>query len=595
MSRKYRGGCRTVTGRLQPLDSSVVAAGNLEDRASTEAPVAAGIAYGALEVAAASALGAVIFFFNLWHYGLWEPDEARYAEIAREMISGGSLLVPHLNYVIYVEKPPLLYWLTAFSFHAFGVNEFAARFFVAIFGVIGVAATACFAARAFGKRHALMAGAILATTPLYAVMAQVLTTDMILAALVTIANFALFLHWREGGRWCWIAYLAIALGVLTKGPVAIALPALAMLAFLYWEGDLRGAVNRFRVIGGLALIAEVTAPWFLIMIARVPGYFDFYFIGEHLRRAFESSYSHGEPFYFYVPVLAAGLLPWSMLVPFLTWRRLAPNPARRFCVLSALTSTVAFSCSSAKLIPYVLPAVPPLAVLIADGLIACAFLHRVRGETIPAPDSRILAESGPLLGILGAAALLVAIFAPSFRSPYPMYVRPALFAVGGVLVAGGALTVGAFFAHRNTAGLSALVFTIALTLIAASWARIEAEPLRSYADLAQEVALRAPDATVICYHRYVQALPFYTRKRIVLVGARTELAFGAALAPDRDQYFLKNDADLMRLWNSPGQKVLVLDEPDLARLKDQLGDFSVIGSEYRKQAIVKPGERVARN
>ena len=287
VSRKYRGGCRTVTGRLQPLDSSVVAAGNLEERASTEAPVAAGIAYGALEVAAASALGAVIFFFNLCRYGLWEPDEARYAEIAREMISGGSLLVPHLNYVIYVEKPPLLYWLTAFSFHVFGVNEFAARLFVAIFGVIGVAATACFASRAFGKRHALMAGAILATTPLYAVMAQVLTTDMILAALVTIANVALFLHWREGGRWCWIAYLAIALGVLTKGPVAIALPALAMLAFLYWEGDLRGAVSRFRLIGGIALIAAVTAPWFLIMIARVPGYFDFYFIGEHLRRAFE--------------------------------------------------------------------------------------------------------------------------------------------------------------------------------------------------------------------------------------------------------------------------------------------------------------------
>ena len=594
MSREYRDGCRTVTGRFQPLDSSVVAAGNPEERASAEAP-AARIADGALEVAAASAVGAAIFFFNLWRYGLWEPDEARYAEIAREMISGGSWLVPHLNYVIYVEKPPLLYWLTASSFHVFGVNEFAARFFVAIFGVIGVAATACFALRAFGKRHALMAGAILATTPLYAVMAQVLTTDMILAALVTIANFALFLHWREGGRWCWIAYLAIALGVLTKGPVAIALPALAMLAFLYWDGDLRGAVGRFRLIGGIVLIAGVTAPWFLIMIARVPGYFDFYFIGEHLRRAFESSYSHGEPFYFYLPVLGAGLLPWSMLVPFLTWRRLAPNPARRFCVWSALTTTVAFSCSSAKLIPYVLPAVPPLAVLIADGLIACAFPQRVRGEAIPAPDSRILAESGPLLGILGAAALVVAIFAPSFRSPYPMYVQPALFAVGGVLIAGGALTVGAFFAHRNGAGLSALVFTTALTLIAASWARIEAEPLRSYADLAREVALHAPDATVICYHRYVQALPFYTRKRIVLVGARTELAFGAALAPNRDQYFLKTDADLMRLWDSSGQKILVLDAPDLARLKDQLGDFSVIGSEYRKQAIVKPGERVARN
>src|SRR5262249_4625998 len=148
-------------------------------------------------------------------------------------------LVPHLNYVIYAEKPPLLYWLTAFAFHLFGINEFAARFFVALFGVIGVAATAYFALRCFGRRHAILAGAILATTPLYAVTAQILTTDMILAVLITIANFALFLQWRDGGRWSWIGYPAIALGVLTKGPVALALPAASMLGFLAWQRDFR--------------------------------------------------------------------------------------------------------------------------------------------------------------------------------------------------------------------------------------------------------------------------------------------------------------------------------------------------------------------
>src|SRR5215472_9849797 len=581
----------TVTSSPQSVDSFAVAAANPGSRQpSSTAPTPNAM----LASAAPAALAAVIFFFNLWRYGLWEPDEARYAEIAREMVSGGSRLIPHLNYVIYVEKPPLLYWLTSLSFAVLGINEFAARLFVALFGVLGVAATAWFAARCFGTRHALVAGGILATTPLYATMAQVLTTDMMLTTFVTIANFALFLHWREGGRWCWLGYVAIALGVLTKGPVAIILPLLGILAFLIWEREWRGSIARFRVLGGLGLVVVISAPWFLTMMVRVPGYFDFYFVGEHLRRAFQVSYSHGEPFYFYLPVPLAGLLPWSLLMPFLTWRRLEPNPARRFCVAAALTTSVVFSCASAKLIPYILPAVPPIAILIADGIISCAWPLEAQGRAVAPPDSRILAESGPLLGILGAVAIAAGIFAARFTSPYPIYMQPALLGVGAVLVVGGAIVTALFLGRRNGAGIAALILTMAFALMGASWARIEAEPLRSYAALAREIARRAPDAKVICYHRYVQALPFYTRRRVVLVGARTELGFGSRLAPEANEYFLRNDADLLRLWQTAGEKVLVLDESDLTRLSEQLGTFSVIGGEFHKRAIEKSGERAHR-
>jgi 4-amino-4-deoxy-L-arabinose transferase-like glycosyltransferase len=569
-------------------------AGLAEDRGAFEmtardAAVAVGIP---------TALAAVICFFNLWRFGLWEPDEARYAEIAREMVAGGGYLVPHLNYVVYVEKPPLLYWLTALSYHIFGVSEFAARFFPALFAVAGVAITAYFALRTFGRRHALLSGAILATTPLYAVMAQVLLTDMILAVLMTIANFALFMHWRQRsggfGKWWWSAAVAMALGVLTKGPVAVALPVLAMLAFLAWQGELRGAIRRFHAIWGAIVIAAIAAPWFIAMILKVPGYFDFYFVGEHLRRIFQASYSHGEPFWFYAPALAGGMLPWTMLVPFLVWRAMIPNPARRFCVVCAIVIVGAFSCASAKLIPYILPAVPPLAILIADGLIFCAWPGRADSArtALRPPDSRILVESGPMLSLMGTGVIIAAMLAPVFRTPYPMTVRPAMYAIGAILVAGGALATAAFFTGRARAGLGALVLATALALCAGTWARIEAEPLRSYAVLAREVAARAPDATLICYHRYVQSLAFYTKKRVILVGVKTELGFGAALAPDEKDYFFKSDADLMRLWNRPGKIVLVLDAPDLWRLRPMLGAYSLIGSEFRKRAILKSSDHV---
>ena len=534
----------------------------------------------------------LVFFFHLGAYGFWEPDEARYGEIAREMLELRDYIVPHLNYVAYVEKPPLLYWLTAFSYRIFGINEFAARMIPAMSALVGVLATFIFVTRVMGRRRATMAAAILATAPLYAVMAQVLTTDMMLSALTTIAIFALLLHFQEGGFWCWLAYVAMALATLTKGPVGIALPGLTMLIFLWWESALNGALRRFHAIAGGALIVAIVAPWFIAISIREPGFFDFYFVGEHIRRFFDSSFSHGEPFYFYVPVILAGLLPWSMLVPFLTWRRMTPSPARRYCVIGSIVIIGTFSASSGKLVPYIIPVFPLLAVLLADGIISCAWPDKRRA--LRSPDSRILMESGPLLGLLGAGVIFTAMKASSFRTPYPMLVQPELFAIGGILLFGGAMVTVAFSARVTGAGLSLIVITLAGALCAATWARIAAEPMRSYASLSRQIAERAPGAQIICYHRYVQGLPFYTRRRAILVGPLTELRFGAEHAPDASDYFFTSDNDLMRLWHRPGDIVLVLDAGDLARLKDRLGNFTLLAVEHTKRAIINHGEQLAR-
>jgi 4-amino-4-deoxy-L-arabinose transferase-like glycosyltransferase len=538
-------------------------------------------------------LSLVVCMSHLGSYGLWEPDEARYAEIAREMLQSGNLLVPHLNYIAYVEKPPLLYWLTTLSFRILGVSEFAARLPVALSAIAGIFATYVFALRAFGRRHAILAAAILATTPLYALMAQVLTTDMTLTALTTIATFALFLHWQEDGRWCWIAYVAMGLAVMTKGPVGAALPILSIAIWLGLRRELSGAIARFRAILGLSLTFLIAAPWFILMSTREPGFAGFYFVGEHLRRAFEADYSHNEAFYFYIPVLAIGLLPWSMLVPFLAWRAVPRNPARSFCVVGAGVTIVAFSCASAKLIPYILPAVPPLAVLIADGLVSCAWPSAKSRATLRAPDSRILIESGPLLAMLGAGVIIAAIEAAQFRTPYVMAARPAIYAIGSILIVGGVATTLLFSTRRTAAGLGAIAVTLALALVAGGWVRLETEPMRSYATLSRAIAEQAPDATIICYHRYVQSLAFYNRQRVVLVGGRTELDFGSQLDPDAHLWFLNNDEQMFRRWERPGPVVIVLDAGDLARMKERLGEFDVIAVEGKKRAIVRH-ERISR-
>jgi 4-amino-4-deoxy-L-arabinose transferase-like glycosyltransferase len=127
----------------------------------------------------------------------------------------------------------------------------------------------------------------------------------------------------------------MGLAVMTKGPVGAALPILSMQIWLAMKRELRGTIARFHAIPGLLLTTLIAAPWFIAMTTREPGFADFYFVGEHLRRFFETDYSHSEAFYFYVPVLAIGLLPWTLLVPFLTWREVTRNPARTFCLVAA--------------------------------------------------------------------------------------------------------------------------------------------------------------------------------------------------------------------------------------------------------------------
>jgi 4-amino-4-deoxy-L-arabinose transferase-like glycosyltransferase len=543
-----------------------------------------------------TALALIVFFFHLGTYGLWEPDEARYAEIAREMLAAHNFVVPHLNYVPYIEKPPLLYWLTVGSMRLFGINEFAARFVNAAAALIGVLATYFFTLRTFGYQRAVLAGAILATSGLYAVMAQVLTTDMLLSAAIGIAMFAFFLQWREGGRWWLICYFAVGAAVLTKGPIGAVLPLVSAAIFLCSEGQLRGCIRRFHLIVGLVIVASLSLPWFIAVTVREPDFFKFYFVGEHLRRFLEPSYSHGEPIYFYIPVIAAGFLPWSLAIPLIPWRSLQPQPARRFCLIAATTVLTLFSAASAKLVPYILPVFPFAAVAAADGLMAFAqrdeadstgIGFRFGAAEAGRADPRRLILVAISLVMIGCGAGAVGYAACQFKSPYPGMLVPVLYFCGAAIVFGGMACTAAFWARRLEAGLALLIGAAAATLIIITYGRIMIEPTRSYAALARAIEQQAPGARLICYPRYVESLPFYCRRRVILVGAKTELAYGAAHAVDGAAFFFANRDDLIRLWWEPQSSVLVIDRGALAQIQQQLGAYTVVASDAKKLALIR--------
>jgi 4-amino-4-deoxy-L-arabinose transferase-like glycosyltransferase len=555
------------------------------DGSAAEAQASPSVIQVLLEIGALVILAAILFFFHLGSYGLWEPDEARYAEIAREMLATHHFIIPHLNFVPYLEKPPLLYWMTAVSLKVFGVNEFAARLANARLAMLGVLATYLFGLKVFDRRRALLAGAILATSPLYSVMAQVLTTDMALAVFVTLALFGLFLHRSEGKSWRWLFYSSMALAVMTKGPIGILVPSLVALIFLWIRGLTIEELRKLRPLAGLALVMAVAAPWFIAVALMMPGFVEFYFVGEHFRRFFEASYSHGGPFYYYVPVVLCGTLPWALAVPFVRWRetssgnRDGANQARNFCLVSAAVIFIFFSVAGSKLISYMLPAIPVLSLVLSDIIVT-------QIET----DSRRLIYPAALFAILGATLVSVGMVA-HISSEYFTLTRQMIVVAGAIASAGGIVATILLVRSKPMLAIVIIAASAAGMLLTASFGRLAVEPLRSYAALSREVARRAPTGRLVCYHRYVQALPFYTHRRVILVGPwLSELSFGAAHSPDSAEYFLSSDADLQKLWTAERSAVLVIDQPDLDRLSGTLGPLRLIASEGKKRAVTKADE-----
>ena len=333
------------------------------------------------------------FFAGLGSPAIADSDEAFYAESAREMVESGDWLTPHFNYIYRFEKPVLYYWLAAATYLVAGVGEAAARFPSALAGV-GLTLLAFVSARRwYDVSTGFLAGLITATSFGYVVMARQALPDLTLTFFVTLAIWAALVAWLEpsiGGegpaddsrpRTAWVALSAVgaAGAILTKGPIGIVLPVLVvgpLVAVEYWAGRSRAAVRLPDLaLFGIIMLA-LAAPWFLGMtLVHGPAYLDRFFIAENLDRFATPRYNDPRPFWYYVPIVVGGILPWSPFM--LLWvpvivrggrRRLAGSVNAVRFVWWAAAPLLFYSLSVGKQPRYILPILPPLAVLLAHAI-----------------------------------------------------------------------------------------------------------------------------------------------------------------------------------------------------------------------------------
>jgi len=541
-------------------------------------------------------LAAILYLPGLGGPALWEPDEGRYAEIAREMVISGDYVTPRDDFELYFEKPPLVYWAEAAAIQIFGVNEFAVRLPAALFSIGQVVVTAALAEVMLGEAEGLLAALVLALSPLFFGFARFATLDPALAFFLTAALSAFYVAARDDSfprpparKWMLISAAMLALGTLAKGPIALLLGGAIALAWMAIERRLR-QVAQMPLVWCLVIYAAIVVPWFVLAEARNPGLIHFFIVHEHFERYITSS-EHGWGPWFFIPIVIGGTWPWIFFVP-LGWSAMRADDglpesakdgsgrraAARFLAVWFVVIFVFFSIPRSKLGSYILPALVPLAIVAGYGL-----------ARMPALDA---VSRRRLLAVVATANLAIAAVLFVFFKRVLVPINPEL-GVDGLLI-GAVLVAGATAIYSLGCTVSRVPYAIgaiALAMLAlvrlAARVREDASSISTYRNLARTVQpYLAGDCTLASYRHYVQSLPFYTRRRETRVEYWGELSEVSPPAPGRSPFLIGSDARLRQAWSSGACMILIVNDRDRNALADSLKPAPVVvGCEGKKLAL----------
>lgn len=304
----------------------------------------------------------LVVFFNLGGIPLLDPDEPVYAETAKEMIAYNDFISPRIYGEYWYDKPPMYYWLVAAAYKIGGISEFTSRFPSALLAVFCTIAVYLSAARLFNKRTATVSGLILATSIEFFYLGKAAVTDITLTLFLTLSLLSFIER-----RYYWF-YIFAGLATVTKGPIGFLFPGGIVFFYLVATGNF-SLLKNMKIPIGIVLFALFGLPWYYEMYQLHGGAFIDTFLGFHNITRFTSpEHPEGVLWYFYIPVLLLGFFPWTAVMVQSLWRSFTRSSKRDFQILCFLNIWLIFiflffTISRTKLVSYILPMYPPLAII----------------------------------------------------------------------------------------------------------------------------------------------------------------------------------------------------------------------------------------
>ncbi len=524
----------------------------------------------------------LVLSWGIGSFGLIEPDEGRNAEVAREMAETNNYVLPHLNGLPYLDKPVIFFAAAAMMIEILGPSELAVRLAPFLFALATALLVGWFADRLFGRQQACVAIVATATAPLAIALSRTVIMDSALSFFVVLAliGFHRAIEERRAARetvgksrswigWTVLAWAAMALGVLTKGPVALAVPLMVAAPYAIWR---RASLAVWHPVGPV-ILAGVVAPWVWLVSREIPDFLHYVVVTETWARMTTDELRRTQPFWYFVPVLLAGAFPWS-IVALSGLRSKAidfdadQRADRIYLWMWLILPLVLFSLSRGKQEQYMLPLVPAIALLVAS---------RWSGRS---PGVRLAAL---IWGVAGAAMTAVALWFPAVLDGSRVQAEVAVRAVLGI---GLTALFGAVLAWWSATRRPLLVVIgLSLPLLAIpvlGGPAIQAVAAdRSTKDLAGALEAHVdPDTRLLWVESYAAGLSFYL-ERTIPVASPTGEEFRSNYILRNDERF-RSDGGLLRplkaaetaLFDCQGPRVLLFDKRT-HRLRSAVEDAGV--------------------
>ena len=536
----------------------------------------------------------ILWFATLDYRHLIPTDEGRYAQMAREMMVSGDYITPRYNDYKYFEKPPLHIWATAIIFKVFGLGEWQARLWSGITSFFTILLVGFTAARLYGHLTGYLAALILLSSPMWVVGGHFNALDMGLSAFLNLALCALLLaqhadaehHAKSRRNWMWLCWLAMGLATLSKGLIGIVIPGMVLFAYILTRWDWK-ILARLHIISGLFIYLAITAPWFIAVSIQNPEFPHFFFIHEHFERFTADAHRRTAPFYFFIPLVVVGFLPWMPQFFQSAWQTLKQYRLSQFSANWMLWAWFAvififFSISRSKLPGYIMPVFPALAILaaksISDYLESNVQLSRAwRLQTIVFV----------FLGVIGFFFLseVGRDGQPDEVEAYQTYTVWIGVALACLLTFS---LISSLLTKRN-ALLSIAIYAFGFFLtatIAGTGHEALGRAVSGY-DLVQKVKKEIPEGSKIYSVRLLDhTVPFYLQRNTIMVAFTDELTFGAKQEPDK---WVPTLEAFISIWNQDPSAVALMAPGQYEELKTLGLPMEELGRDGRRVIVRHPG------